>query len=266
MKNRLNTLAVGTALLAAGLAGASTARFAHAQSSGAAASRAGTRTVPDVLARIGQSANVTVVADATLASERVPLPTTAATPETVEAQIAQIVKALPDGTTWSKLYLPAPTGRAWSGDDVAAYVSAQKRLFGQSGAAPTGTVEILGQRIPQDKAAAYVSDLNLKPVYLVTNPSRQVAASSNQGTTADVAKWAQMTPEQQQQYARQQAQQLMNMDPALRRQMFEQERALRRAVFEQMTPEQRQQLFPDRDGRRGGPGGPDRPGSRGGRP
>ena len=270
MKTRYNTIVAGTLVLAAtSLAGILAVRPVQAQDAAGAApapapaSRAGTRPASDVLARIAQGTGLTVLADSTVANERIPLPAeAAATPETLEARVAEVVRALPPGTTWAKLYLPAPAGgRAWTGDDVAEYAFAQKRLFGQIGAAPAGTVEILGQRIPEDRAAAFITGLNLKPVYLVTNPSLRPSGGAGGGTaqalTADAARWAKMTPEQQQAYARQQAQQVLNMDPALRRQVFEQQRSMMRAVIQQMTPEQRQQLFQGtgggpRGGRRGG--------------
>ena len=270
MKKRFNTRGPGTVVaVAASLAGSILMAYAApAQDPAPPASRVGTRPASDVLARIAQGAGVTVLADSTVANERIPLPAEAATPANLEARIGEVVRALPQGTTWAKLYLPAPAGgRAWTGDDVAEYAFAQKRLFGQIGGAAAGTVEILGQRIPEDRAAAFITGLNLKPVYLVTNPSRRPTGTGTTGMTqsltADAAKWAKMTPEEQQAYAKQQAQQVLNMDPALRRQVFEQQRSMMQAVIQQMTPEQRQQLFQGfggpggrGGGRRGGPRGP----------
>lgn len=203
----------------------------------APASRAGTRPAPDVLARLAQAASVLVVADSTV-TERVPLPASAATPETIEQQIAEVVKALPEGATWTKLYLPTPAdGRAWRGDDVSAYLRAQAALFGRAGRAPDGTVEIWGQRLSAEKAKQTIADLNLKPVYLVTNPKKAAAVTAGANGPADVQQWMQMTPEQRQQQAKQEAEQLANMDPVQRSQMLERQEMIRRELFRKMGPE-----------------------------
>src|SRR5258708_27384400 len=47
-----------------------------------------------------------VLADSTVQG-RLALPVVPATPATVEQQIAEAVSALPAGTTWAKLYVPA---------------------------------------------------------------------------------------------------------------------------------------------------------------
>ncbi len=207
-----------------------------------APSRAGTRPAADVLARIGQGAGVTVLADSTI-TERVPLPATPATPENFEQQIAGVVKALPQGTSWVKLYLPAPAGdRSWNGDDVAALALAQVKLFGSGGAPAPGTVEILGQRLPMEKAREHITGLNLKPVYLVTNAGKRATAGVN------AMPFAQMTPEQQQAYAREQAERLLAGDNATRQAFVREHLAIMGQLMRQMTPEQRQQMLPDADG------------------
>jgi hypothetical protein len=183
-----------------------------------------------------------VVADSTV-QERVPLPTAPATPENVERQIAEVVGALPKGTTWAKLYLPAPAGaRAWTGDDVAAYALSQARLLGKIGApTPAGSVEILGQVVPAEKGNEIITALNLKPVYLVTNPAARAAAAQ---TPAGVeAQWAQMTPEQRQQYAQAQAAQLASADNATRQGFMQQHMLIMSQLMRQLTPEQRQQMM-----------------------
>lgn len=134
--------------------------------------RAGTRPLSDILSRIGRAAGVTVLADSTVADERVPSPgpEMRVSAESIEARIAEVIKTLPEGVLWAKLYLPPPPpGRRWTGDMVAAYAVAQANLYGRAGSAtPPGTVEIISQEVPAEKAASVVSALNLKPVYLVT--------------------------------------------------------------------------------------------------
>lgn len=210
---------------------------AAAQQQAPPISRAGTRPAADILARISQGAGVTVVADATI-TERLPLPATPITPQNVEQQIAEVVKALPEGATWAKLYLPGPpAGRAWRGDDVAAYALAQKRLFGKIGAVPPGTIEIMGQQFSAADAQDMVARLKLRPVYLITNPSKKQQAAQG------LNEWAQMTPEQREAYAQQQAAQLLAADPAVRQQTLMQQAMVFRSMFQQMTPDQRQQMM-----------------------
>ena len=111
---------------------------------------------------------------------------------------------------------------------------AQAKLFGSAGAAaPPGTIEIMGQRVPTDKAQSVITALNLKPVYLISNPLLKTAAQN----------WAKLTPDQQKQYASQQAQQILNMDPAQQAQMFQQQMAVMGSMMQQMTPEQRQAMM-----------------------
>lgn len=146
-------------------------QLAVARQEDAPAAPSHARPVAQVLAVIGRSAGVIVVADSTLAGERVAFPDAPVTPANVEEQIARVVRALPQGARWAKLYLPPPPeGRVWKGDEVMAYALAQARLWGGviGASGPPGTEEILTQRLPADKARVVIEALNLKPVYLVT--------------------------------------------------------------------------------------------------
>lgn len=221
--------------------------------------KAGMRPVADLVARLSQGAGVAIVADSTVREVRAPLPAEPTTAANFEQQIADIVAALPEGATWAKLFLPAPaSGRNYNGDDVAAYALAQVKLFGPVGASTPGTVEVMGRKVPEGKAAAYVADLNLKPVYLITNPRTTRATTADGRPTAD--QWAAMTPDQRQAYAQREAQNMLRMSPVQRQQMMEQQRAVFGAMMSQMTPEQRAQMFGGRGDRgdRGGPGRGDR--------
>src|SRR5205823_13758891 len=96
-------------------------------------------------------------------------------------------------------------------------------------------------QVPSDKASEYITALNLKLVYLVTNPR---AAGS-----ADVAQnWTQLSPDQRAQYAQQQAQRILALDPGSRMQalhalMQSQEArpqdVIFKAVFSQLSDEER---------------------------
>ncbi len=198
--------------------------------------RAGMRPVADVLARISQGTGVVAVADSTVQRLRVPLLSGAPTAQNVEKQLIEVVKALPEGTTWTKLYLPLPTSGRWNGDDLAAYAQAQSRLFASAAPMPAGIVEILGQRLPAERAREYIVGLNLRTVYVISNPQARLAASRGSNSLVQLA---QMTPEQVQQ----QAAQIVNMDPALRNQMMRQMVSVFAQAMGQLSPEQRQQMF-----------------------
>ena len=114
------------------------------------------------------------------------------------------VRALPRGTTWARPRCPAqPTPQP-------------------------GIVEILGQRLPADQAQAQIAILNLQPVYLVSDPP---AANA-------VADWGGMTLDQRRQAARQMANQVLNMDPALRLQYVQQQTLIAEQVMRQLPPHQ----------------------------
>jgi hypothetical protein len=183
-----------------------------------------TRPAAEVLAQLGQSAGVVVLADATVQG-RLAVPPGGATPETIEQQLTDIVRVLPAGTTWVKLYVPAPANGRWDAAVVEDYARAQARLVGTLGRpAPAGMVELLGRQVPTEKANEAIATLNLKLVYLVTNPRVQSASNVT-------ANWARLTPEQREAYAHQQAQRLLALDPASRLE------ALRQLMRREQTPQ-----------------------------
>jgi hypothetical protein len=222
------------------------------------AQRVRVRPLSSILASMSRSSGVSVVADSPLTNQNVSAPTAEVTAENLEQQLTALTKALPSGTLWAKLYLPATATRASNGDALANYVLAQAKLFGNVGA-PTapGTIEVMGQKVSADKADAVVSALNLKPVYIVLNPLQRNNPANTTTAAANGVNWAAMTPQQKQAYAQQQAQNIMNMDPQSRQQtmqsMMEQQRAVMGALMQSMTPEQRQQLIQSM--RPNGPGG-----------
>ncbi|MES2465339.1 MAG: hypothetical protein V4671_32635 [Armatimonadota bacterium] len=191
------------------------------------------RPLSTVVAAMVRSTGATILADSSVAGAPVPLLTEASTAQNFEVQLDTLVKGLPQGATWAKVYLPATKSRL-EADAVSDYVMAQAKLFGSAGAAaPAGMVEIMGQRVPADQAQGVITALNLKPVYLISNPLLKAAAQN----------WSKLSQDQQKQYAAQQAQQILNMDPAAQQQMFQQQMAVFGSVMQQMTPEQRQQMM-----------------------
>lgn len=209
---------------------------------GARSQAVGKMTVNQAVARIGRRTNVLVVADSTVGFERIAStvvgdepattslpPVTPAAPASdtekqAEKEIETLVAALPAGTTWGKLYLPAPpTGRTWKGDDVAAFAFAQARLFGTVGVPRTdGSIEILGKPVDKEAAPGYISRLGLVTVYLVTNPKRQqFLFGGNAWSAASEDQWTKMTPEERKAYGKEQAAWIMNLPPEQRDQVLE---------------------------------------------
>jgi|GEM_PF-1909118 hypothetical protein len=197
------------------------------------------KTVGEIVRSISRAAGVDVVADSSVASRLAPAPTEPTTPQNYEQQVADLVKSLGSGATWAKLYLPTPAaGRGYNGDDVAAFALAQAKLFGRVGDTPAGQVEILGQTLPAEQAAPHIAGLNLKPVYLVTNPSaaRQSGEDPN-------ALWARMTPDERTQYAQSQAARLAQSDDATRQAFMQSHMQVMSQLMRQLTPEQRQAML-----------------------
>jgi hypothetical protein len=111
-----------------------------------------------------RTSGATILADSSVAGTPVPLLTEASTPQNFEAQLDTLVKGMPPGAIWAKVYLPVTKSRM-EADAVSEYLIAQAKLFGSVGAAtPPGMVEIMGQRVPAEQAQTIISALNLKPV------------------------------------------------------------------------------------------------------
>ncbi|MES2464273.1 MAG: hypothetical protein V4671_27240 [Armatimonadota bacterium] len=184
-----------------------------------------------------RTSGATVLADSTVSYERVPaslladklaaetgtsVPSVDWTAEKIEKGLTALVKVLPPGTIWGKLYLPAPVqGRIWKGDDVAAFAFAQVSLFGDVGKpASDGSIELLGKRISKEAAPAYIAGLGLKPVYLITNTKRRLSVSS--WSAASEEQWSGMSKEERKQYGEQQAAQIMALSPEERARVLDQ--------------------------------------------
>lgn len=206
----------------------------------ASAGAARARSLSLILPVLSRGSGVTVVADSTLSGAQAPMPREATTAANLEDHLDALVKELPTGTAWAKLMLPSPpAGRAYRGDDLADFALAQARLFGTAGAATPGKVEVLGQKIAEEKAEPVVATLGLKPFYVLSNPSARTPESRSD--------FSKLTSEQQQQWAQQQAQKLLQMEPQARgqymQQLFQQQGLLLRSLMQSMTPEQRRDFF-----------------------
>ena len=173
-----------------------------------------------------EATDVLVLADRTVET----VPVTVDLPAgSLEDTLARIAAAMPKGTVVKKVYLAAPS-QGWSmpeGSQVAALAAVQEALSGPPGAplAP-GEVNLLGRRVSAEKAAPVIAALDLKPVYVLTNPlSAEDPVQKMSAAQFDaLQQWIKLTPEQQQAFGEQQFNTLINMDPALRQQFFGQQR------------------------------------------
>jgi hypothetical protein len=266
MSGKINT-AMATTLALLSFAGVAKAQEVPADPPAAtSSSRAVKRTVTSYTEKWAKDTGATILVDASTSKQMVTLPATVeeATGETLEAGLTSLIKRLPPGTTWAKLYLPA--GRSLNADAVADYAVAQAHLFGGVGLpTPPGTIEVLGQKVSGDKAEGVSTALNLRTVYIVLNQNRSAGAT---GITA-VNDWGNMTDEQKKDYAQKQAQALLAMDPKQQQQamasIMDQQRQVMQSLMQSMSPEQRQQFFQNMRQAMGGmfPGGGG--GGRGGR-
>jgi len=93
--------------------------------------------------------------------------------------------------------------------------------------------------VPADQAETYITGLNLKPVYLLTNPLQPHLANAN----ADPSQWSGMTPDQRRQYAQQQASLLAGMDPAQRDALLQQSFMIFNQAMRLLPPDQRQSVL-----------------------
>ncbi|WP_309719243.1 hypothetical protein [Armatimonas sp.] len=198
----------------------------QAQAEGGTTQRAArTRPLESVLQALTRSTGITVVAESSLLGAEA-VYSQSATAETLEKQLDIVVKSLPPGTVWKKAMLPAST-RFYKGDDVADFLDIQARMLGRAKPGEAGSVEILGQKLTQEKAAPVVSTLGLKPVYVLVNAnSRQASrdpltgASSQSDFSQILGNFSTMNPEARTKLMQQFGQMMQNMSPEQRRQMF----------------------------------------------
>ncbi|MDX1931290.1 MAG: hypothetical protein SFU56_01670 [Capsulimonadales bacterium] len=196
------------------------------------------RPLNDILRRMSRATGVSIVADSRTGQLTVAPPAEPTTGDNFESQIAALVRALPNGTTWGKLMLPDRRG-SFDGDAVAAYADAQAKLFGRVGEKQKpGQVEIFGQSLSARQAEVHITGLNLVPVYLVTNRNANAA-----NAPADPGQWANLSPQEKRQYARQQAAKLANTDPRMRNAIAQQYFMIFNQLLGQLSQPDRQALF-----------------------
>ena len=110
-----------------------------------------------------------------------------------------------------------------------------------------GKFDLLGQQVTLDEAATKITDLHLRPVYVIvrnrpaTDPVAKMTAMQAEAMKA----WASMTPDQQKQAMQFQFSAMMNGTPADRQAMIGQmvqQGATIMGMMQQMPPDQQKQL------------------------
>ncbi|MGC4044306.1 MAG: hypothetical protein QM758_10955 [Armatimonas sp.] len=136
--------------------------------------------IKEVIQALGKAAGVEILIDSTLSQERTAFKETTVTRATLEAALDKLVETLPPGTAWAKTYLPEPPpGKKYNGDALAQYVMAQATLFGKAGISEPGKVELLGKQVPTDRAQATLSELKLRPYYVLRCSGYPVLSNRN---------------------------------------------------------------------------------------
>ena len=128
--------------------------------------------------QLGTDSGQNVLVDSSLAALKAPALAKATTKDNLEAQLDALVRKLPDGTAWAKLYLPKPQeGKRYAADNLSRYALAQASLFGgKVGTSKPGMVEVMGRLMTQAEANPLIEKLELAPYYIVSNPRRPMMA------------------------------------------------------------------------------------------
>ena len=185
------------------------------------------RPLETVLQTLTKNSGIPVVAESSLAGAQADYPRESATPQNLEALLDKVVKSLPPGTVWKKAMLPAST-RFYRGDDVAAFLEIQTRMFGRATEKPgePGIIEVLGQKLSQERATPVVATLGLKPVYVLLNTNNRRSADGITGANGQtdfsqiLGNFSNMDPTARMKLMQQFGQMMQNMTPEQRRQML----------------------------------------------
>ena len=145
----------------------------------AAKQAAAAKPLSSVVLGLGKTFGQTILLDTPLSLEKTTFaPKTGESDATLEETLTKLVKTLPSGAAWAKVYLPEPPpGKKYTGDAVAGYVMAQAALFGKAGESKPGKIELLGKQLPDAEAEPMVAGLKLVPYYILSAPTRRLAGA-----------------------------------------------------------------------------------------
>lgn len=127
-----------------------------------------------VVRQLAQDSGQNVLVDSSLAATKVPALVKPTTAENLEDQLDILVRKLPEGSAWAKLYLPKPQeGKRYAADNLSRYALAQASLFGgKVGTSKPGMVEVMGRLMTQAEANPLIQKLDLQAFYIVSNPRK----------------------------------------------------------------------------------------------
>jgi hypothetical protein len=136
-----------------------------------------------IVRQLGEASGQNVLVDSSLAALKAPALAKATTKENLEEQLDALLRKLPDGAAWAKLYLPRPQeGKRYAADNLSRYALAQAGLFGgKVGASKPGMVEVMGRLMTQAEATPFVQKLDLVPFYILSNPRKPAMAFGGPG-------------------------------------------------------------------------------------
>ena len=140
------------------------------------------RSLEPLLREVSERAGVRLLSDSSLTGARLVPPRLAVNDASrVEDWLKELVRTIPGGANWIKLWLPPPPrGKRWSGDDIVKYALSLAELYGTVGAVQEGKSEILATQLPDGPAQSVKDALKLQPVYLLTR----------RGTRTFAGKWS----------------------------------------------------------------------------
>jgi hypothetical protein len=136
-----------------------------------------------IVRQLGQESGQNVLVDSSLAMLRAPALAKDTTKTNLEEQLDALVRKLPDGAAWAKLYLPKPQeGKRYAADNLSRYAFAQASLFGgKVGTSKQGMVEVMGRVMTEAEAAPLVKKLDLTSYYILSNPRKPMMAFGSPG-------------------------------------------------------------------------------------
>lgn len=87
-----------------------------------------------LIRQLGTDSGQNVLVDSSLAALKAPALSKATTKDNLEEQLDALIRKLPEGAAWAKLYLPKPQeGKRYAADNLALRSSAGEPLWGESG-------------------------------------------------------------------------------------------------------------------------------------
>lgn len=132
--------------------------------------QAPTRYLDSLIRETSQRLGILILVDSTASGAKVAPPELVLNgARDIEPWLNELVKNIPGGASWVKLWLPPPPkGKRWTGDEVANFALSLSKLYGTVGAVEPGKSEVLATQLPDTTAASVKSALQLQPVYLIT--------------------------------------------------------------------------------------------------